>query len=644
MKNIKIYDIESYYNFFCLGIKDYETKQNGLWEISEEKNDIDAINNYFSKFNGFLISVNGIHYDNIVLKTLLKDYNYLKDKDYLFICGHLKKISDCIINDDYESIKEYKWYKTGWTDIDLFCYWSKMLRISKKISLKSLAVQLNYPVIQELPFPPDIYLKKEDLPKLRHYNLVHDLGITELLYEKMKPSVNQRTDAIIKFGFGNEIYSWDGVKLGLNILLKEYCNENNISQRSIQDLRTPFPNKGIQIKDIILPSIKFNETPVNYRVTVENKKQIINCNSFYSLFEHLKTRTVHSTTELNYSVLYKGVKYDIKSGGLHSWHENDLVRPDLTKFIMRDKDVSSYYPTLGSEYSFVPVHLPGMGKLIKKLKTLRLKYKSEGNKKDAELYKLALNGGYYGNLNNEYSPMYDPLQLLSVTINGQLFLLMLCEWLTNEDIIIDACNTDGVTSIIPIDKIDLFEELCSKWENITKMELEAFDYKEVIRKNINNYIAVTTTGEIKRKGLFKYLDKEIPLGDSTDELVIAKALNAYYIDNIKPSEFISNPDKYNLHIYDFCKSNKIEKKFSVTHNGQKQQQLNRYYFSKSAPYLYKQKLGGNIEHVNVGEGVELFNTYVEKEWKDYKINYSHYIKKTEKIIDSLNNNNQMTLF
>jgi len=83
MQNIKIYDIESYHNFFCIGIKDYETKQTIFLEITEEKNNIKEMYEYFFQFDGFLVSVNGIHYDNIVVKSLLKNYNFLKNKDYL---------------------------------------------------------------------------------------------------------------------------------------------------------------------------------------------------------------------------------------------------------------------------------------------------------------------------------------------------------------------------------------------------------------------------------------------------------------------------------------------------------------------------------------------------------------------------------
>lgn len=143
----------------------------------------------------------------------------------------------------------------------------------------------------------------------------------------------------------------------------------------------------------------------------------------------------------------------------------------------------------------------------------------------------------------------------------------------------------------------------------------------------------------------EYDKREVPLGDSCNEQVISKALNAYYVNNIKPKEFITNPDKYNLHIYDFCKSNKISKDFIVYHNNKKQQQLNRYYFSKNQPYLFKQKHGiGTMQHVNVNQGVKIFNNYEKKEWINYKINYQYYISSVQKIIDQLNNMNQLKLF
>ena len=51
-----------------------------------------------------------------------------------------------------------------------------------------------------------------------------------------------------------------------------------------------------------------------------------------------------------------------------------------------------------------------------------------------------------------------------------------------------------------------------------------------------------------------------------------------------------------------------------------------------------------MQHVNVGEGVKIFNNYEEKSWKEYSVNYQYYISKTQKIIDEINLLNQLKLF
>ncbi len=190
------------------------------------------------------------------------------------------------------------------------------------------------------------------------------------------------------------------------------------------------------------------------------------------------------------------------------------------------------------------------------------------------------------------------------------------------------------------------------------MELEQVTYSKVIRKNINNYLAIAPSGKIKRKGLFKLRlnekgEDEIPLGDSVNETVVAQALNNYFIKDIPIEETIQNPDKYGIHIYEYCCSNKISKDYEVWWNKEKVQNLNRYYFSRSAPFLLKRKKdtakkrkkNASFEHVNVDDPVILFNEYQEKPWSEYKINYNHYIAKTREVINELQiSKKQLSLF
>jgi len=641
-----IYDCEIFYNLSFFGFKNFETKDTFSFEISEYVNQSKELYEFLSQIdakNTFFITFNGIDYDNLVTNYFYKKYKYFVEKEFtaLDICLALKEFSDYVIHcqdshNDME-IKKYK-YHNKWIDIDLFRYWAKMTRKSKKISLKSLGIQLNHDRVQELPYNFNKTLTETEIGIVKDYNINNDLVITDKLCEEMKSQIIQRQRANEKYKFN--CWSWDGVKLGLNILLEEYCKEYGYTREQVNSLRSKL--EPTKIESIVSEKISFKKTEEIVKPIVEKGTIIYNCNSFYTLFEHIKKRIVTSTTDLSYSVIYNNVKYDIKSGGLHSYHNPEIINPDKSKFIYKEKDVQSYYPSLGAEYGYTPSQLPGMDKVVKRIKTERIIYKEQGNEADAELYKLSLNGGFFGNLNSEYTPMYDPKILLSITINGQLALLMLCERLIEAGMIIDSVNTDGAVVIIPIELENKFEEVCSSWEKDILMKLEAEDYEKVIRQHINSYLAITTSGKIKRKGLFK-LDfnekgkREIPLGDSCNALIIPKALNNYFVKNIPIEETINNPEKYNCTIFDYLYSMKIDKSYEVYHNNMKQQNLNRFYIGgKTSPYLYKKKKDKTtMENVLKGFGVEIYNNHVEKPFKEYGVNTQYYISKVREILHEL---------
>ena len=275
------------------------------------------------------------------------------------------------------------------------------------------------------------------------------------------------------------------------------------------------------------------------------------------------------------------------------------------------------------------------------VKTDRIIAKKAKNKAKDTFLKLILNATS-GLLDNQHSWLYFPEGAMRLRLIGQLFLTKAIETCIINNWQVVSANTDGIEVLVPKNEIDNYELQLNQVANDFNLDFEHEDYNKIIYKNVNNYICETSGNKLKQKGLF--VTKPL-LSNSVDELVIAKALEAYYINNIKPQEFISNPDKYDLHIYNYCKSNKIGKDFTVYHDGKIQQQLNRYYFSKNAPYLFKQKHGvGTMQHVNVGEGVKIFNNYEEKSWEMYNVNYRYYISKTQKIIDEINLLNQLKLF
>jgi len=623
----ELYDIEVFKNFFCVGIRNYNTKELVFYEISEEKNDLDLIYKWFNEFDGFLISFNGIHYDNMVIKYFIKNYNKYKNWNWSNITLDLKAFSDKIIYSDIydDEIKQIKYFKTKWIDIDLFLYWSKMLRMSKKISLKSLGIQLGYHTVQELPYQHDFILTIEDLPKLRYYNYTHDLGILDLLTSKMEDDIKLRANIVKEYNIN--CWSMDATKIASEALLLDYCRITNKNPFEVRKQR--FQRNTIYLNEVLKGFNPEFKLPIFQNLWAE----ILNSKDKFS--KELIINHNNTSIRLTYGV-----------GGLHSINENEQYYTS-ENFKVITSDVASLYPNLIINYKCI--RFPEVLNKYIQVKDERIIAKKAKEKQKDTFFKLILNSTS-GLLDMEHGWLYYPEGAMRMRLIGQLILTKCIEVCLINNWQVISANTDGIEVIVPTYQRKQYQELlnitCSKFN----LELEHEEYEKIIYKNVNNYIAKTLVGDIKRKGLFKLPfnekgQKEIPLGDSTDELVISKALHNYYIHNIKPEEFISNPDKYELHPFDYCKSNKIGKDFKVYHNGQIQQQLNRYYFSKNAPYLFKQKNGvGTMQHVNVGEGIILFNDYEKKNWKDYNINYKYYISKTNKIIEEINRLNQLSLF
>ena len=403
-----IYNVETYINFFSVSIEDFNTNEQRLFEISYRRNDIKEIVELFkSKETHYVIGFNNINYDDIIINYLIKNYNRLSNASTTTINKELKTLNDKMTEDSDTEMKYgfkknfdfYKKYKYGFPpiSIDLFLYWSKMLRISKKLSLNTLACNINYPDITEQPIDVDKYLDFDEMDIIFNHG-TRNMKITKILANMMVGEINLRLAAHRKYGFN--CYSWDSVKLGLNVLVKRYCDRTGLEESVVKDLRTH--NSIVHLKDIIFDVIKFDK-PTNdldlklYTYTLKSK-QHSQYKNFYTLLEHLKTLSVTSTNELSFEVMFKGLRYDIKSGGLHSYHKAEIVEQE-EGYIYEDVDVNSYYPSLGAEWKVVPKHLGNeFAEELNNIKNERLKLKREGLGKSAEanLLKLALNGGFYG--------------------------------------------------------------------------------------------------------------------------------------------------------------------------------------------------------------------------------------------------------
>jgi len=599
-----IYDIEVFPNFFCACFEEYSNDNKYYFEISPWQDDRSKMMDFIQ--GNILIGYNSLAYDNIIMNYISA---WPRNNFEIF------EMSQTAITGEYNDIKQFK-FTDKYQSIDIMTMlFSKMQRVG----LKELAVNVNFPKIQDLPKHFEEYVQQDEVKLIKEY-CFNDVAITKHIAQMSKDRLNFRIE--IEKEYGIKCLSKDDVNMGVELFKKFYADDTG--DYSFKDQRTY--RRMIKLSDCISDKVKFKSKQFN------------------DLLNTLKNKVIFETKgALSYSVIYGGVKHVYGTGGIHSKDRPAVVQPKDDEIYM-DADVSSLYPSIWILLKAYPKHLDGETfiKRYKWLRDTRVEAKKAGDKFIADTYKLSLNGSY-GNLINQYSWLYDPQAAMTITLNGQLMLSMLSEAFTNAGFKVDSLNTDGITALIKKKDLPKYYQICKDWEKYTGLELEYARYHKVFRRDVNSYIAWFAdmeTGEplydknkraiIKEKG---FMLTDIKMGKGFDKPVVKKAIREYFVYGTPIEEYIKNHDN----IYDFCMMQKMASKFKAVHGDTVLQKTNRFYAtsSSSAPFLYKMDDAKKKSHVLKDSGVIIFNDFIEKDMKDYEINYNYYIKEARKIIDMI---------
>lgn len=254
-----------------------------------------------------------------------------------------------------------------------------------------------------------------------------------------------------------------------------------------------------------------------------------------------------------------------------------------------------------------------------------------------ETLKLALNA-VTGLMQNEYSWMYSPQDVMKIRMNGQLFLLKLADMLYSKmECYIFNWNTDGLFVKFKKKDLDIFNQVIKEFEEFSKLTMEADEFEGMYQFAVNDYIAVkkgySETHDsklIKQKGMFI---SKVSLGKGMQAMIIPKALSEYFVNNVP----IENTIKGSNDINDFVTYQKVSKEFSVEYNGNLISHINRYYVSKLAPYLFKCKVKNGIRsgYINMlkGHGVKIVNDLNSITKFPNDVDYEYYIGECKKIIN-----------
>ncbi len=635
---VTLLDIETFLEHFECSVENYVSGEKKSFWCNNIRDDRRDLKKYLETYKGFMVTFNGIHFDFVVL-SYIKKYNYFLDKTPREFCEIVYNFASLIISSDDPTItfpfKPGKWFPKI-TQIDLYLYWARLLRISKKISLKGLAVQLNYPVIQELPYPPDTEnLSETQIQEINHYCSIHDLGVLRRLMDVLSKgdrdvplgdlgTVSLRKQIVQDYGIN--AWSMDAPKIASEALLLEYCRKTGLSREVVSRWKWEAPT--IKFGDLFPPHLFLFKTVLFKQVQYE----------WYNAINEF-TKQFNIIDELGH-----GCKLSVGVGGIHSILSNQVfLKKD--NYSLLDIDIESLYPQ--NIINFEAFRFPEVLEAYRAFKEYRVTQTKPNLKKfkgtpeeiywktiDA-YYKVILNGTS-GHLDSPESWLFNREGIMRVRCGGQLILLTMLEKIWQKNIEIIQVNTDGLTVQIKDEDLEWFYEMVKETEHLYNVKFEYAEYSKMVFYNVNAYLAVETNGKVKEKGIFV---RRPALGNSTDFLIIPNLLYDYFVKGLKPETNIADYTD----IFLFCASQKVDKSYQVFWGNDKTQRLNRYYVSKKGKFLYKER-GGKKHHMLKGFGVQLYNNHIEQPIQNYNINYSFYLKQVNDIISEIERKNQLSLF
>lgn len=604
MKNgLYAFDIETFQNFFSTTFVSLHSDDAYAFVVHPDRDERYSLVDFLAETRG-LVGFNSVYYDSPALRYFIQ-YHLSGDLNQMMYQLSKRLISADSYEDD--EIRQLRFPKSSdWRDMDLM----KMQAYDKLgIGLKQAAINLRWHRIQDLPLPYDAVVSEEQIPMVLDYNL-NDVLITKALYQRLQPEINLRKE--IKRVYGVDVINASDSKMA-NLLLEDMMNLENGELKELREQRTE--RESVRIADCIPHNLKFKSVELNL------------------LLEKLKQITVSRYSGFKYksSIRFAGVEYQLGIGGLHSEDAPGDFRSD-EQSIIRDADVSSYYPAIMLNLNIRPEHLgEDFSRILRQMTDDRLAAKHAGDKIRADTLKITINS-VFGKLGSDTFWLYDPKAFLQVTIAGQLYLLMLIEMLQNAGIQTISANTDGIICRVGKDKQEVYQQICQQWQQQTHFELEFSDYVRYVRRDVNSYVAIKPDGKTKEKGVFA---KVTDLRKGFKYPIVQQCLYEYFVNGQSVDDTLKN----NRDVLDYAISQKTGAQFKLEYHTLEGktvlQKNNRFAISRKGGALVKRQRSTNKEtRLYSGKATVLLNDLdVNLSFDTYQIDLDFYRKEVMEIIE-----------
>lgn len=572
------YDVEVYPNVFTFSCEHIETGERWYYEISERRNDLSELVTFLIALHDNrvnMVGYNNFEYDWLIVNFILERYITWLHLGYEAVTGFIFGMNERIFNADRNEKFGLIIWRPTIRQIDLIQIHA-LNTIDEKTgqgrwtSLKMLEFNMRNVTVQDLPFKPGTILTVDQIPVLAHYNMEGDVAATVQFFHHTVELIKLRDELTERFG--KDFTNYSDVKIGetyFAMRLEEhtpgicYYKDTNGHRQMRQTHRT-----SMNLRDAVLPWITFDQP------------------EFQRIRDYFISQTITETKGVfkGLECIIDGLHFSFGLGGLHASVDSQSIYSD-DDYVIRDVDVKSYYGNLTISNRFYPEHL---GEAFCDIFLDMFNERQTHTKKSAmnNTLKLAMNAGGFGKTNSKFSPFYDPLHTMKVTINGQLLICLLIEgFMTIQGLKVIQANTDGVTIRVPRVVSDQVDWICRQWETVTGLELEDVNYKSMFIRDVNNYIGVFEDGKIKQVGVYetKQAHEQTPLGWQKDfsAWIVPKAANAVLVDGVDLIEYVTSPDR---DIMDFMCRTKTQSKSKLVMtdlNGveHEQQRVTRYYVS-----------------------------------------------------------------
>lgn len=474
-----VFDAESYPNYFLLSFQDTVTKKTAVFERSAEFGlDFDNRALHWCMTNLHLVGFNCHNYDTPI--ALIAAAGHTSDD--------LWEATRLLIEYGQWPQQVFKEYGVKWAKVDAI----DLIELTAlRPSLKRIAASLHSPIMQDLPFPPGTRLTIDQATIIRWYNLKADLYNTTKLFEDCKEDLELRAEL-------GEMFNID-VRSKSDAQISEAVIEHEVKKRlGLRKLEKPkFTGERLPFKFEMPPWLTCqSRTLWEVHELIRKAEFKIDMGGYVALPKELEKLEVKIANTV----------YKMGIGGLHS-KDKRLVCRSNAQFVLKDRDVTSYYPRMiinskrfpkACGQTFCPVY--------EGLTDMRVELKREGKTKKANGMKIVVNGGF-GKTGNAYSILYGPELLIQTTLSGQLALLMLIEMLEMARIHVVSANTDGIVIYCERSREAECDAIIAQWEKQTGLETEEVRYQGVFMRDVNNYVAIYETEQkgkwYKGKGIFR---------------------------------------------------------------------------------------------------------------------------------------------